>query len=327
MEKTKIKPIKINLDYFVNKSREIHTNQYDYSLINYINCYKKVKIICKKHGEFLQSPTLHLRGSGCPRCATERVSNNHRLNTLEFIEKSNRVHGIGKYDYSMSVYIGSNCKIKIGCITHGIFEQSAINHLAGHGCKKCKNSQLSHRKTYTTEKFIEESNIIHSGKYDYTNVDYSNCYDEVEILCKKHGTFWQKPYIHLQRHGCPSCGKISSHCENDFLNYIGILTGKKFRQVNINRMLVDGYDSGTNTIYEFLGDYWHGNPNKYNMDDINRVVNMKFKDLYIKTFNRFNRLSEFGYTIKYIWEDDWKLFVTGLVKLPNIIVYKKLTIR
>ena len=58
----------INVDIFIEKSNIIHNNKYDYSLTNYINVQKKVKIICKKHGLFEQKPTIHLKGCGCPLC-------------------------------------------------------------------------------------------------------------------------------------------------------------------------------------------------------------------------------------------------------------------
>ena len=59
---------KLSIDNFLNKSKEIHENKYDYSLINYINSHTKVKIICQKHGLFEQIPNSHLNGSGCPKC-------------------------------------------------------------------------------------------------------------------------------------------------------------------------------------------------------------------------------------------------------------------
>lgn len=49
---------------------KIHGNTYDYSLVQYTNTYTKVKILCKTHGEFLQTPNAHLRGQGCPRCGS-----------------------------------------------------------------------------------------------------------------------------------------------------------------------------------------------------------------------------------------------------------------
>lgn len=63
---------KLTNEEFIEKSIKIHFDKYDYSLINYINTYQKIKIICKKHGEFHQSPTHHLQGSGCPLCNSSK---------------------------------------------------------------------------------------------------------------------------------------------------------------------------------------------------------------------------------------------------------------
>lgn len=56
---------------FINRSIEIHDGRYDYSKVDYINSRTKVVIICKRHGEFLQTPHNHLQGQGCPRCKYE----------------------------------------------------------------------------------------------------------------------------------------------------------------------------------------------------------------------------------------------------------------
>jgi hypothetical protein len=41
--------------------------KYDYSKVKYVNIYSKVIIICPIHGEFKQTPDIHLRGGGCPK--------------------------------------------------------------------------------------------------------------------------------------------------------------------------------------------------------------------------------------------------------------------
>ena len=53
---------------FIDIVKQIHNNKYDYSLVNYINAYKKIKIICPKHGIFEQTPHHHLNKHGCPKC-------------------------------------------------------------------------------------------------------------------------------------------------------------------------------------------------------------------------------------------------------------------
>ena len=58
------------VDDFILQSRELHGDNYNYGSVEYVNHNRKVNIECKSHGLFLQTPASHLRGSGCPSCAT-----------------------------------------------------------------------------------------------------------------------------------------------------------------------------------------------------------------------------------------------------------------
>jgi len=58
----------VTTDEFNKKASKVHNNIYDYSLSDYINSFTKIKIICKTHGMFEQTPNAHLDGSGCPKC-------------------------------------------------------------------------------------------------------------------------------------------------------------------------------------------------------------------------------------------------------------------
>lgn len=55
---------------FIARSKKIHGNLYDYTDTIYKNYKTPTTIICKEHGVFEQSPSLHLNGSGCPKCAS-----------------------------------------------------------------------------------------------------------------------------------------------------------------------------------------------------------------------------------------------------------------
>ena len=57
-----------NTEEFIQKAKQIHGDKYDYSHTEYILSSVKVCIICPKHGEFWQMPSIHLLGSGCPNC-------------------------------------------------------------------------------------------------------------------------------------------------------------------------------------------------------------------------------------------------------------------
>lgn len=120
-------------DSFIKKAKIIHgRDTYDYSLVEYINNLSKVKIICKEHGLFEQTPNSHLNiKAGCPNCSHTKK---HTRET--FIEKSKKVHG-DKYEYSFSVYKSTRDKLSICCSDHGVFEQTPADHIKGQGCPGC----------------------------------------------------------------------------------------------------------------------------------------------------------------------------------------------
>jgi very-short-patch-repair endonuclease len=163
----------------------------------------KVIIICKKHGEFEQRPTSHLR-YGCKACGFENTTNKKKYDNLLFIEKAMVVHN-NRYDYSKVDYINCITNINIICQKHGDFEQKPSHHLQGHGCNKCAIDINANNQQSDTNKFIEKSILIHKNKYDYSKVDYRNSRTKVIIICKKHGEFEQRPNDNLSGYGCPYC--------------------------------------------------------------------------------------------------------------------------
>jgi hypothetical protein len=58
-------------EQFTKKANEIHNSKYSYEKTIYVNMRKPITIICKKHGEFKQSPMNHLKTEGCPKCGYE----------------------------------------------------------------------------------------------------------------------------------------------------------------------------------------------------------------------------------------------------------------
>lgn len=58
-----------NQQSFAEKSNKVHNGKYNYDQVIYKNTNTKVKIVCKDHGVFEQTPYSHLRGDGCPRCS------------------------------------------------------------------------------------------------------------------------------------------------------------------------------------------------------------------------------------------------------------------
>jgi very-short-patch-repair endonuclease len=71
--------------HFIENAKEIHNNKYNYSLVKYEHGKLKIKIICKLHGIFNQSPNHHLRGKGCPICKSSKGE----LEISKYLKKMN----------------------------------------------------------------------------------------------------------------------------------------------------------------------------------------------------------------------------------------------
>jgi hypothetical protein len=134
--------MEIKTKEFIEDAILVHGDEYDYSLVEYINETTKVKIMCEHHGIFEQTPQGHIKKKeGCSKCATEK-----RTGTLEqFIDKAHEIHE-NKYDYSLAVYVNSSTKLKIICPRHTIFEQTPNQHLRDHGCSKCPKAGFSKKQ-------------------------------------------------------------------------------------------------------------------------------------------------------------------------------------
>lgn len=287
---------------FIIKANIVHNDKYNYDKTIYMTSAEKIIITCYKHGDFSQRAGHHLSGRGCKKCATDKRSSD----LINFIINSNKIHD-NKYNYSESKYINSKIKLKIICGKHGIFEQTPNDHLSGYGCKKCGRDVCASKIKSSSEEFIQKSNEIHINKYNYSKVDYLKSSERVIIICKVHGDFQQTPSDHLQGKGCRKCTGVISKIEIEWLDYLNIKNEYRHKSININGKLfkVDALDLNTNTIYEFYGDYWHGNPKRYNQENINSNNKKTFKELYNKTLEKEKTLKEAGYNVISIWENDW----------------------
>ena len=192
-------PKKLTQSEFIKKSIKIHGDKYNYDKSVYINTKTKLIITCKIHGDFLQKPENHFSKCGCQLCDPTNT-----LGIDKFIEKSNVVHS-NLYNYSSVYYIKNNIKVNIICKIHGIFSQTPEAHLRGQGCPMCHNNNIKR----TTLDFIKLSKNIHGELYNYDLVDYKNKREKVKIICSKHGTFEQLPYVHLNGANCPLCKSSS----------------------------------------------------------------------------------------------------------------------
>ena len=252
---------KSTTEEFIKKTKKIHNDRYDYSLVKYINAHTKVKIICSTHGIFEQEPQNHLKGQNCPICY-----GNKKITNEQFIRESSIVHN-NKYDYSLVNYINANSVVKIICKEHGIFEQKPDNHLRKKQiCPICNHKNNGDRCRKTNEEFIDVAIKNHGYKYDYSLIDYKNAYTKVKIVCHKHGVFYQSPKHHLYGSGCPKCNQSKGEITIEkylIKNNIKYTEQKTFDDCKYKKLLLfDFYLYQYNICIEFDGEQ-HFNPRKH----------------------------------------------------------------
>jgi len=193
---------KVLTEDVINKFKKIHKDEFDYSLVNYVNQKTKLKIICKKHGLFEQLYYNHLSGSKCPIC----VGNNIKRDNKTFISEAIGIYGENKFDYGLVDYINNIKPIKIKCNEcNNIFNITPYNFLKGCGCKMCNRKKLSDSRVRSVDEIKKIANTVHNNIYDYPLLVSVNNRKKVKIVCHKHGVFEQTLYIHLKGHGCPLC--------------------------------------------------------------------------------------------------------------------------
>jgi len=207
---------KLTTQEFIDKANKVHNNKYDYSKTNYFGSKVKVIIICKQHGEFLQTPNNHLK-YGCYICGQKQ------LTTKQFIKKVTGIHG-NRYDYSKTIYLNSRTKISIMCKRHGKFLQSPHKHLMGSGCPKCSIKE----KKLSFASFIKKATKLHNNRYDYSKVNYINNKTKVIIICLKHGKFSQSPHSHLSGSGCIECAGLKKSTTYKFIKNSNRIHNNKY---------------------------------------------------------------------------------------------------
>jgi hypothetical protein len=113
-------------------------------------------------------------------------------NTEDFISKC-KVRFGDLFDYSKVKYVNSQTPVTIICKEHGPFSKSPNAFLVSKfGCTKCGRISLR----ITQEELLNEFKNIHGDRYDYSLVNYVRRSEPIEIICRVHGSFFQKPILH-----------------------------------------------------------------------------------------------------------------------------------
>ena len=81
---------------------------------------------------------------------------------------------------------------------------------------------------HDTEWFIQKAREVHGDKYDYSKSHYVNYDTKIEIICPKHGSFWQLVGNHLKGKNCPLCTGRVLYTTESFIKKAKEKWGDKF---------------------------------------------------------------------------------------------------
>lgn len=220
---------KNNIEDIKKRAKKVHRNKYDYSLFTeYKNNKVKVKIICPKHGEFLQSIDRHLSGDGCSKCGIAKRSLSTKRTLADVKKQLKNLYG-DIYGYDLfTEYNHCLQKIKITCKKHGVFEKALPEHLRGEICNGCSKEKRIEKGTHRfflrdnakrlelcNHKFVKRAKEIHGDKYDYSNTKYIGSAEKLEIYCNTCKDVFTIPAnSHTQGRGCMICSMKARSANN-----------------------------------------------------------------------------------------------------------------
>ncbi len=237
-----------------------------------------------------------------------------RMNAENFEEKAIAIHGT-RYDYSKVDYKGANATVTIICPDHGEFQQAPSKHInAQRGCWACGGT-----KKLTVAEFIAKAKVAHGARaanYDYSKVlEHQNTATKVEIICKLHGSFRMTPMKHMGKQGCRKCSSNFSLIAIAWLEHVSKQRGISIKhalrggeeRLNIGgkAYFVDGYCAEENTVFQFMGNFYHGAPDTYDPDTLNKKIGKTFGELYRETKRVEGLILSQGYRLETMWENDW----------------------
>lgn len=190
--------------------------------------------------------------------------------------------------------------------------------LTGNGCGICKIiNQIERNKSnqLSIEQFnerLDKRNIKIPERQVFLVNEFKGRSIKAEFECSKKHKWVTYPNNILRGSGCPICKKKPySRKAIEWIDSFGINimhaeNGGEYRIPDTN-YFADGFDKSSNTIYEFHGDAYHGNPMLYNNNDRCHPFDSQLtaKTLYERTLIKERKIKKLGFNLITIWEYEW----------------------
>lgn len=236
--------------------------------------------------------------TGCPSCAKAyKLCHSDYEKRLEGTEFKVLEHYKGNSKAIKHLHIPCGNTVEITPVS--------IMNQKRSGCSFCGKTAKISTEVYLYKIKELEYELLeeYTGSKDKLLHKHKTCGAEIRI----------RPNDLLSGHGCSKCSTGRTYSKIaiqwlDSFNNPNIKHAENGGEVRIEGYLVDGFDSETNTVYEFHGDVFHGNLDIYGPDDTCHPFNKSITadELWQKTFDKMQDIHNKGYRLIYIWEFDYR---------------------
>lgn len=260
--------------------------------------------------EYKLSPYRRIRSKNCPICYGVNEENCLSKTHPELVKEWHPTKNDGKFPNEFTY--GCNEKIWWLCQKDSDHEwESKISNRAAQGlnCPFCSNQKTDPKKSLaiTHPELCLEWDPDNEYKPNEVTYGSSKIIKWICLIDSEHKwetTIGSRTIIGC---GCPFCAVSISFVETIWLDDLQILKENRNKYIEINGKWFkpDGFDLEKKIIYEFYGDFWHGNPKIFPRDKINKRNGKTFGELYDKTIVRRQFVENAGWTVIFIWESEW----------------------
>jgi len=273
--------------------------------------------ICKNNHTWKARTATRIAGHGCPYCDGQKATEENNLSVL--FPDICKHWDYDKNDSPKNYLPSSVKKVWWKCDKgHSYKLKIRVFVKRTNKCLICEN-KVVHSKYNLLFNYPD---LCKEWDYD-KNLDPSlylpQSHKKVWWKCKK-GHSWEANIKNrVNGTGCSMCNNksVSISCI-EWLNELKI--PNKNREIRVGKYIVDALYEGI--VYEYLGDFWHGNPSIYAPNDINRVSKEKYGDLLLHTIHRLNKISK-KHKIIYRWESGDKNNIYNPILLSEQTIINK----
>ena len=295
----------------------------------YINTNQKITWICENDHIFETTFKNILKGHGCKKCSC-RVAGIKNTKPYTFcIEKlaeRNKQNPERKvYPNDIVEYTGMTKPMTWKCDKGHKWKATPKTIIYTNSyCRICANKKTALKQSHDKNSILEQVDV-HNREYPNKMVivddvgNYKNNKSQIRWVCTS-GHKWSSSLGNIINNdaGCPICAKsgfsykainwLKLMAQENNIHIQHALNGGEYKIPN-SRYKADGFCKETNTIYEFYGDEFHGNPQTRNLNEMCPISKTTYGELYEKTMKREQFIKDSGYKLIIIWENQYDSFI------------------